>query len=69
MSLIIGVDYGINDDIPMYTVGLKVDGKFHVIDSGKIDEFDYSKYLASKHQITIAGENKDVERFLIKFKK
>lgn len=63
VSLIIGVDYGINDDIPMYTVGLKADGKLHVIDAGKIDEFDYSKYVASKYQMTIVGESKDVERF------
>lgn len=68
MSLIIGVDYGINDDIPMYTVGLKTDGKLHVIDTGKIEEFDYSKYVASKYQITIVGENKDVERFKEVFK-
>lgn len=66
---IIGVDYGIiKTDIPIYIVMKHVDNKIVVVDTGKIDEFDYSKYVSSEHQIM--GSSEDLEKFksLLKFK-
>lgn len=68
MSLLIGIDYGIsNKDIPMYTVARKNNDTLEVIDVGKIDEFDYRKYVATKHQIV--GESNDLEKFKNQFLK
>jgi hypothetical protein len=63
MSLLIGIDYGTNHDIPMYTAALKQNGKLHIIDTGKIEDFDYQKFVASEHQIKFVGEPGDLERF------
>jgi hypothetical protein len=63
MSLLIGIDYGTGQDIPMYTAALKKNGKLHIIDTGKIDDFDYQKFVASKYQIKFVGEPGDLERF------
>lgn len=58
---LIGVDYGIGKDIPMYSVLKQTEDSWELIETGKIEDFDYSKYVGSKHQII--GENKDLEKF------
>lgn len=63
---IIGVDYGVaKNDIPMYTVAKKVDEGIMVIDSGRLSDFDYNKYVASEYQII--GEKEDLELFRKQF--
>lgn len=64
----IGIDYGIGKDIPIFTVVKREDDKMIVVDSGKIIEFDYSKYVSSEHQII--GSSEDLEKFksLLKYK-
>lgn len=64
----IGIDFGIGNDIPMFTVIKHEHDKMIVVESGKIIEFDYSKYISSEHQII--GCIEDLEKFenLLKYK-
>lgn len=65
---IIGVDYGIARwDVPSFTVIKKEEETIKVIDSGQLKNFDYSKYVASEHQVT--GEKEDLELFKAQFLK
>lgn len=58
---LIGVDYGTGSDIPMYSVLKKTKDTWELIDSGKVEDFDYSKYVSSKHQLI--GEADALKRF------
>lgn len=58
---LIGVDYGIGNDIAMVTVMSNMDGKLDLVENCKVEEFDYSKYVASDHQIV--GGKSDLEKF------
>lgn len=64
----IGIDYGIGVDIPTYVVIKHDSNKMIVVDTGSLQEFDYSRYVASEHQII--GSSEDLEKFksLLKFK-
>lgn len=65
---IIGVDYGLRtSDLPMFSVAKKDGEIFKIIDSGKIENFDYSKYVSTTHQIN--GELEDLEMFKKQFLK
>lgn len=61
----IGIDWADNGDIAMYSVAKRIWDKFHIIDSGKIEDFDYSKYVAIEHQIV--GYKDDLEKFKKRF--
>jgi hypothetical protein len=66
MTLIIGIDYGISrNDKPMFSAIKKENNKIIMIDSGKMEEFNYEKYVVSEHQIV--GDKKDAELFKIQF--
>jgi hypothetical protein len=66
MDLIIGIDYGVaSGDMSVYTVAKRKSGKMTLVDSGNIEEIDYSKYVASEHQVV--GEKKDLELFKKQF--
>lgn len=64
---VIGVDFGIRNDIPMVTVVRKAGGKIEVIDSCRVEDFNYNKYVSSKHQIV--GSKEDLEKFQVFLKK
>lgn len=63
MMNIIGVDFGTGKDITMVSVVRKAGGKIELIDNCSVEEFDYSKYVASKHQIV--GSKEDLEKFQV----
>lgn len=64
MSLIVGIDYGVaREDIAVYTVAKKINDKLHIIDTGKIEDFNYKKYVASIYQMKFIGEKSDLDRF------
>jgi hypothetical protein len=65
VSLIIGIDYGNEQDESAYVVAEKRRGVFHILDSGRMQDFDYSKYVAIEHQIT--GEKGCLEKFKKQF--
>jgi len=58
---VIGVDFGTGKDIAMVSVIRKAGSKIELVDSCKVEDFDYSKYVASKHQIV--GSKEDLEKF------
>lgn len=66
-KLIIGIDYGREDEESHFVVSKKIRGVFHVLDSGRMEDFDYSKYVASEHQVT--GERDCLEKFKEQFLK
>lgn len=62
----IGIDYGVSrGDTPAFAVMKKIDECIYLIDSGMISNFDYSKYVSSKHQIM--GSTEDIEIFKTQF--
>ncbi len=62
----IGVDFGVGtNDIPMFIAVKKEGDKLIIIDSGRIEDFDYSKYIASEHQVV--GNSVDLEIFKSSF--
>ncbi|MEW5569684.1 hypothetical protein [Rossellomorea marisflavi] len=65
MNLITSIDYGRDDEESHYVVAKRKRGVFHVLDSGEMNDFDYSKYQASEHQIT--GEKECLEKFKLQF--
>lgn len=68
VSLVIGIDYGKNGDKSVYTATYKLDGKYHMIDSGLIDDLDMNKYFNTDKSLKIVGEPADVRRFKKQFK-
>lgn len=64
---VIGVDFGIGNDIPMVSVIRKVGSKIELLESCKVVDFNYLNYVASEHQIV--GEKSDLEKFQIYLKK
>ena len=66
MMVTIGIDYGdYKGDMSIYTVVRRVDGIIQVIDTGKIEDFDYTKYVATEHQVV--GEQEHLEKFRSQF--
>ena len=66
MSTIIGIDYGSDrGDMSVYTVAQRKGDSLHIIDSGKINDFDYTKYVATEHQVI--GEKEHLEKFKAQF--
>jgi len=61
-SVIIGIDYS-NNDHPIYTAALKMNGTYHIIDLDLLENFDYEKYKATKHELNFVGEPADIRKF------
>lgn len=66
-SVIIGIDYS-NNDHPLYTAALKMNGTYHVIDVDLLENFDYEKYKATQRELQFVGEPADIKRFKEMFK-
>ena len=65
-KVLIGVDYGVaREDIASFTVMKKEGNIVKVIDLGGLKDFDYTKYVATEHQVV--GEKEDLELFKAKF--
>lgn len=58
---LIGVDYGIENDVSTYSALKKIEDTWELVDTGKIEDLDYTKYVSSRHQII--GEKQDLEKF------
>ena len=66
-DILIGIDYGTGNEHSVYTVGKRINGEMYIIDTGKIEDFDYSKYESTDHQVV--GEHVDLEKFKGQFLK
>ena len=64
-KFVIGIDYGTGNDESVFTVAKRVNEEFRVVNSGLMKDFDYSKYVATNHQVV--GEPNDIEKFKNKF--
>jgi hypothetical protein len=62
-KIIIGIDFAENSDKPTYTVMIKNEDKYDLIDVGKIEDFSFEKFINGGREVHIVGEKRDLEMF------